>query len=67
MLTLPEFSEIQFWRKRLKNIENVYDQLRDPRVKKMAQILERFKSAYLPSLQNIFKEVVACKLDILKT
>lgn len=31
--------EVEFWKDRLKNLESVYDQMRDPRVKKMASYL----------------------------
>lgn len=31
--------EVEFWRDRLKNLESIYDQMRDPRVKKMASYL----------------------------
>lgn len=31
--------ELDFWRNRLKNLESIYDQMRDPRVKKMASYL----------------------------
>jgi hypothetical protein len=43
-------------------VELIYDQLRDPRVKRMAIILEQFKSPYLESLENILKDVVGGKI-----
>lgn len=39
--------EVEFWNDRLKNLECIYDQLRDPRVKKMAEYLELTDSTYL--------------------
>ena len=33
-------------------------QLRDPKVRKMAELLERTNSSYFPSFKNIFREVV---------
>ncbi|XP_008208864.1 dynein beta chain, ciliary-like [Nasonia vitripennis] len=59
---LPK-SELTFWRKRLKNVESIYDQLRDPRIKRMAKILEQSKSSYLPCLQTIFKDVVGAVVE----
>ncbi|XP_011494831.1 PREDICTED: dynein beta chain, ciliary-like [Ceratosolen solmsi marchali] len=55
--------EITFWRKRLNNVELIYDQLRDPRVKRMAIILEKFKSPYLESLENNFKTIVGAVVE----
>lgn len=51
--------EIEFWNSRLKNLECIYDQLRDPRVKRMAGYLELTDSAYLPCFKMMFKNVVA--------
>lgn len=51
--------EVEFWTSRLKNLECIYDQLRDPRVKKMASYLETTDSAYLPCFKMMFKNVVA--------
>lgn len=51
--------EVEFWQSRLKNLECIYDQLRDPRVKKMASYLEQTDSTYLPCFKSMFKSVVA--------
>lgn len=51
--------EVEFWISRLKNLECIYDQLRDPRVKRMASYLEMTDSAYLPCFKMMFKNVVA--------
>ena len=36
-----------------------YSQLRDPKVRKMAELLEKTNSSYFPSFKNIFRDVVA--------
>lgn len=51
--------ELEFWNDRLKNLECIFDQLRDPRVKKMAEYLEKTDSTYLPCFKTMFKNVVA--------
>lgn len=57
------FREVEFWNARLKNLENIYDQLRDPRVKKMILYLECTKSTYLSCFKSIFKDVVAAIVE----
>jgi hypothetical protein len=52
-------TEIDFWNSRLKNLESIYDQLRDQRVKKMASILELTDSAYFPCFKTQFRDIVA--------
>lgn len=37
----------------------MYNQLRDPRVKKMGEILELTESAYFPCFKTLFRNVVA--------
>lgn len=56
-------SEVQFWKARLKNLECIYDQLRDPRVKKMVLYLEKTDSSYLPCFKVMFKNVVASVVE----
>ncbi|XP_043279274.1 dynein beta chain, ciliary-like [Venturia canescens] len=51
--------EVDFWRQRLRNLESIYDQMQDPRVKRMISLLETTESPYLPSFTNLFKNVVA--------
>lgn len=53
------FAEIQFWRRRLENVESIYNQMRDPRVKKMASILELSRSSYAARFKNLLKDVIA--------
>ncbi|XP_049855418.1 dynein beta chain, ciliary-like [Schistocerca gregaria] len=52
-------AEILFWNNRLKNMENLYHQMRDPRVVDMASILELTDSAYFPCFKSMFRNVVA--------
>lgn len=55
--------EVEFWSARLKNLECIYDQLRDPRVKKMIMFLENTESTYLPCFKTTFKGIVACVIE----
>ncbi|XP_070509872.1 dynein beta chain, ciliary-like [Chironomus tepperi] len=50
--------EIKFWNKRRSNISNIYDQLTDPRVKSIGNILEMINSVYTASFFTTFKDVV---------
>lgn len=60
MLTRLSFTtEVHFWNSRLRNLEHIYEQLRDERVRKMAVILERTDSAYWPSFKSLFRNIVA--------
>nr|CAD7423391.1 unnamed protein product [Timema monikensis] len=52
-------SEVKFWDGRVKNLQCVYTQLREPRVEKMASILELTESTYFPPFKNMFRNVVA--------
>ncbi|XP_034948410.1 dynein beta chain, ciliary-like [Chelonus insularis] len=51
--------ELKFWQQRLKNLESIYDQMRDPRIKKVVSFLEQTKSSYLSSFEKLFEDVVA--------
>nr|CAD7441493.1 unnamed protein product [Timema bartmani] len=51
--------EVQFWNARLGNLEYIYDQLRDEKVRKMAVILEKTDSAYFPCFKTLFRNIVA--------
>lgn len=53
--------EIQFWNCRLRNLKYIYEQLRDPRVRSMAVILEKSDSAYFACFKKLFTSIVACK------
>lgn len=52
------FDEVNFWQTRLKNLENIYSQLRDPRVKQVGNVLEIIDSVYCQSFKQTFKNVV---------
>ncbi|XP_018562388.1 dynein beta chain, ciliary-like [Anoplophora glabripennis] len=52
-------NEIEFWNARNKNLESIYDQLLDPRVRKMGEYLEITNSAYNTTYKNMFKNIVA--------
>lgn len=58
--------EVHFWNSRLRNLEHIYEQLRDERVRKMAVILERTDSAYWPSFKSLFRNIVAGEGRVLK-
>ncbi|KOC63714.1 Dynein beta chain, ciliary [Habropoda laboriosa] len=51
--------ELEFWSTRLANLRYIYDQLQEDRVKKMASILEKTDSAYLPCFRTLFDNVVS--------
>lgn len=51
-------AELKFWEKRRKNVTNIYDQLCDPRVKKIGSILETINSVYFNTFSSTFKNIV---------
>lgn len=51
-------NEMTFWQGRLKNLENIFDQLRDPRIKTIASILEKLESVYFSTYRVTFRNVV---------
>ncbi|CAH1960837.1 unnamed protein product [Acanthoscelides obtectus] len=56
-------NEIDFWNARNKNLESIYDQLCDPRVKKMGEYLGLTHSTYSSTFQTLFKQVVAALVE----
>ncbi|KAJ8957969.1 hypothetical protein NQ318_001970 [Aromia moschata] len=50
--------ELEFWNLRLRNLQYIYEQLREPKIKSMAVILEKTNSAYYSCFKNVFKNVV---------
>lgn len=50
--------EVKFWNKRRSNVSNIYDQLTDPRVKSIGNILEMINSVYTSTFFTTFKDVV---------
>jgi len=51
-------AERKFWENRRKNVMNIYDQLKDPRVKKIGSILEQINSVYFTTFSTTFKNIV---------
>lgn len=54
-------ADIEFYSQRLKNLEGIYSQLRDPRVKRMAHYLEDTRSVYLNCFKTMLTNVVGGK------
>ncbi|XP_073950936.1 dynein beta chain, ciliary-like [Choristoneura fumiferana] len=52
-------ADIDFYATRLKNLEGIYSQLRDPRVKRMAHYLEDTHSVYLDCFKTMLTNIVA--------
>lgn len=50
--------ELQFWSLRYKNLQYIYEQLKESKVKSMAIILEKTNSAYYNCFKKLFKNVV---------
>lgn len=57
-------AEITFWDNRRKNMMNIYDQLKDPRVKKIGSILEQINSVYFTTFSATFKNVVTALHEV---
>ena len=53
------FVELDFWEARQANVEYIFDQLQDGKVRKMAELLERTKSSYFPAFKKMFNDVRA--------
>lgn len=51
--------EIEFWKGRLNNLTNIFEQLCDPRVKTIASILEKCDSVYCSLFGMSFRNVVS--------
>ncbi|XP_032221173.2 dynein beta chain, ciliary [Nematostella vectensis] len=51
--------ELDFWKARAANLECIFEQLHDPKVRRMAELLEKTQSSYFPAFKKIFKDVVA--------
>ncbi|XP_066917361.1 dynein beta chain, ciliary-like [Clytia hemisphaerica] len=50
--------EIDFWSQRVENLENIFDQLRTIKVRKMAELLKRHNSSYYPAFKKIYREAI---------
>ncbi|KAL0819776.1 hypothetical protein ABMA28_007817 [Loxostege sticticalis] len=55
--------DIDFYVNRLRNLEGIYSQLRDPRVKRMAHYLEDTRSVYLSCFKTMLTNVVAAIVE----
>lgn len=53
------FVELEFWKVKAQNLECIYEQLTTPKVRKMAELLERIESSYFHPFKEMFKKVVA--------
>ncbi|XP_013170954.1 PREDICTED: dynein beta chain, ciliary-like [Papilio xuthus] len=56
-------ADIDFYTQRLRNLEGIYSQLRDPRVKRMAHYLEETKSVYLNCFKSMLTNIVAAIVE----
>ncbi|KAH8326498.1 hypothetical protein KR067_009278 [Drosophila pandora] len=61
-VSLPA-QEIAFWTNRKLNLQNIYEQLREPTHKILSQILERIESVYHRPYANAFRQLVAAWLE----
>ena len=50
--------ELDFWSAKASNLKCIYDQLSDPKIQKISNVLEQTKSSYFPAFKNIYEEVV---------
>ncbi|XP_068157565.1 LOW QUALITY PROTEIN: dynein beta chain, ciliary [Drosophila tropicalis] len=62
MVSLPA-QEIGFWTNRKLNLQNIYDQLREPTHKTLALILERIESVYYEPYAKAFRQLVTAWLE----
>lgn len=53
------YIEVTFWNNRVQNLEYIFEQLRDERIRKMTNIVQLTNSAYYPCLKNIYTNVVS--------
>ena len=51
-------AELAFWEERVQDLQWIYEQLNDSKVRKLASILEGTKSAYWPAYRSMFVNVV---------
>ncbi|XP_014248489.1 dynein beta chain, ciliary-like isoform X2 [Cimex lectularius] len=52
-------AEFKWWGSRVKNLEEIYEQLTEPKVKRMARILEMTESVFLPCFNELVDSVMA--------
>ena len=51
--------EVEFWKAKARNLESIYEQLQDDKVRKMAEFLESSRSTYFQTFKDMFADVVA--------
>ncbi|KOC63491.1 Dynein beta chain, ciliary [Habropoda laboriosa] len=56
-------TEIEYWNMRLKNMESLYRQLKDPKVMQIEVFLEKVESPYSAYFKNLVKNVVGTLLQ----
>ncbi|XP_060647178.1 dynein beta chain, ciliary [Drosophila nasuta] len=61
-VTLPP-QEIAFWTNRKLNLQNIYEQLREPMHKTLAHILERIESVYYEPYAKAFRQLLTAWLE----
>lgn len=49
--------EISFWESRERNLYNIYNQLKNPKIRKLATVLKLINSTYYTTLWNMFQDV----------
>ncbi|XP_075248756.1 dynein beta chain, ciliary-like isoform X2 [Convolutriloba macropyga] len=53
------FVETKFWDEKAKNLANIYDQLREKKVRRMMETLREIDSSYYHAFKRIFRDTVA--------
>jgi len=53
------YVELAFWEERVQDLQCIYDQLNEDKVRKIAKILEQTESTYWPAFKSMFRNVVA--------
>jgi dynein heavy chain len=53
------YIELAFWEERVQDLQCIYDQLNEEKVRKIANILEQTHSTYWPCFKSMFRNVVA--------
>lgn len=63
--SIPLHLELDYWSMRLKNMESIYFQLKDPKVKQIDLVLEKTQSPYSQYFKNLVNNVTAGKRKII--
>ncbi|ODN03963.1 Dynein beta chain, ciliary [Orchesella cincta] len=53
------YVEIAFWEERVQDLQLIYSQLNDDKVRRLAYLLEKTNSTYWPCFKTVFRNVVA--------